>query len=210
VEVTRTALQKTEIRAPFDGILAEVSAEVGEYTTPSPPGLPIPPVIDIIDRSSIFISAPMDEVDSARIQPGQKARVSVDSHRDQTFPSQVTRVAPYVLDIEQQNRTVEVEVELDDAEFAATLLPGTSADVEVILKTRDGVPRIPTSALMEGNRVLILADGLLEERQLEIGLRNWDFIEVVSGLETGEQVVISLDRVEVTAGAEAQVAEEEV
>jgi hypothetical protein len=58
--------------------------------------------------------------------------------------------------------------------------------------------------------VLILADGLLEERQLEIGLRNWDFIEVVSGLETGEQVVISLDRVEVTAGAEAQVAEEEV
>jgi HlyD family secretion protein len=209
VAVARTTLEKTEIRAPFDGILAEVSAEVGEYTTPSPPGLPIPPVIDVIDRSSIFISAPMDEVDSARIQAGQRARVSVDSHRDQTFPSQVTRVAPYVLDIEQQNRTVEIEVELDDDEFAATLLPGTSADVEVILRTRDGVPRIPTSALMEDNRVLILADDLLEERQLEIGLRNWDFIEVVSGLETGEQVVISLDRVEVTAGAKAQLAAEE-
>ena len=81
--------------------------------------------------------------------------------------------------------------------------------MEVILRTRDGVPRIPTSALMEGNRVLILADDLLEERQLEIGLRNWDFIEVVSGLETGEQVVISLDRVEVTAGAKAQLAAEE-
>jgi HlyD family secretion protein len=209
VAVARTALDKTEIRAPFDGILAEVSAEVGEYTTPSPPGLPIPPVLDVIDRSSIFISAPMDEVDSARIRTGQETRVSVDSHRDQTFPARVTRVAPYVLDIEQQNRTVEIEVELADVEFASTLLPGTSADVEVILRTRDQVLRIPTPALMEGNRVLVLAEDLLEERQLEIGLRNWDFAEVVSGLETGELVVTSLDRVEVKAGAEAQVEEDE-
>ncbi|MGB5878383.1 MAG: efflux RND transporter periplasmic adaptor subunit, partial [Thermoanaerobaculia bacterium] len=209
VVVTRTALDKTEIRAPFDGILAEVSAEVGEYTTPSPPGLPIPPVIDVIDRSSIFISAPMDEVDSARILTGQEARVTVDSHRDRTFPAQVTRVAPYVLDIEQQNRTVEIEVELTDAEFAATLLPGTSADVEVILRTRDEVLRVPAPALMEGNRVLVLAQDLLEERQVEIGLRNWDFAEIVSGLETGELVVTSLDRVEVKAGAEARVGEDE-
>ena len=216
VGVARTALEKMVIRAPFDGVLAEVSTEVGEYTTPSPPGLPIPPVIDVIDRSSIFISAPMDEVDSARIRPrqasrvtGQEARVTVDSHRDQTFPAQVTRVAPYVLDIEQQNRTVEIEVELTDAEFATTLLPGTSADVEVILKTRDDVLRVPAPALMEGNRVLVLAEGLLEERQVEIGLRNWDFAEIVGGLETGELVVTSLDRVEVKAGAEARVEEDE-
>lgn len=209
VAVVRTALEKTEIRAPFDGIVAEVSTEVGEYTTPSPPGLPIPPVIDVIDRSSIFISAPMDEVDSARIRTGQEARVSVDSHRDQTFEARVTRVAPYVLDIELQNRTVEIEVELTDAEFAATLLPGTSADVEVILRTRDEVLRIPAPALMEGNRVLVLAEGLLAERQVETGLRNWDFAEVVSGLEAGELVVTSLDRVEVQAGAEARLEEEE-
>ncbi len=209
VGVARTALEKMKIRAPFDGVLAEVSAEVGEYTTPSPPGLPIPPVIDVIDRTSIFISAPMDEVDSARIHSGQEARVTIDSHRDRTFPAQVTRVAPYVLDLEQQNRTVEIEVELTDAEFAATLLPGTSADVEVILRTRDQVLRIPAPALMEGNRVLVLAGDLLEERQVEIGLRNWDFAEITSGLETGELVVTSLDRVEVKAGAEARVEEDE-
>jgi HlyD family secretion protein len=209
VGVARTALEKMEIRAPFDGVLAEVSTEVGEYTTPSPPGLPIPPVIDVIDRTSIFISAPMDEVDSARILTGQQARVTVDSHRDRTFAAQVTRVAPYVLDIEQQNRTVEIEVELTDAEFAATLLPGTSADVEVILRTRDEVLRVPAPALMEGNRVLVFASNLLEERQVEIGLRNWDFAEIVSGLEVGELVVTSLDRVEVKAGAEARVEEDE-
>ena len=68
VAVARTELEKTEIRSPFDGLVAEVSIEVGEWTTPSPPALPVPPVIDVLDPTSIYISAPMDEVDSARIR----------------------------------------------------------------------------------------------------------------------------------------------
>ena len=93
--------------------------------------------------------------------------------------------------------------QVDDAEFASTLLPGTSADIEVILEERKDVLRIPTGSLMEGNRALVLAGGLPEERQLEIGLRNWNFTEVRSGLSEGDKVVISLDRVEVADGAEA-------
>ena len=100
--------------------------------TPSPPGMPMPPVIDVIDTSSIYVSAPMDEVDSAR-HPARRspARVAIDSHPGRGFPATSCASAPYVLDVEEQNRTVEIEVELDDAALAATLLPGTSADVEV-------------------------------------------------------------------------------
>jgi len=123
----------TELRAPFSGTVAEVSTEIGEYITPSPPGLPIPPVIDLLDPASIYVSAPIDEVDAERILVGQAVRVTVDSRPDQSFPGVVTRVAPYVLDVLEQNRTVEVEVELDDAQSMVGVLPGTSADVELIL-----------------------------------------------------------------------------
>ena len=209
IAVARTELDKRLLRAPFDGIVAEVSTELGEWVTPSPPALPVPPVIDILDPSSIYITAPMDEVDSARIQVGQPARVTVDSYRGRSFAGRVARVAPYVLDVEAQNRTVDIDVELTDPEIVEKLLPGTSADVEVILSRREDVLRVPTSTLIEGQKVLVLADGELREREVETGLRNWDYTEVLSGLEAGDRVVTSLDRPEVTAGAEAVEEDEE-
>ncbi|MEE8368536.1 MAG: efflux RND transporter periplasmic adaptor subunit [Thermoanaerobaculia bacterium] len=201
--VARIELNKTVLRAPFAGVVAEVSIEIGEWTTPSPPALPVPPVIDVLDPESIYVSAPMDEIDSAKIRVGQPARITVDSYRDLRLEGRVSRISPYVLDLQEQNRTVEVEVEFIDDEFAANLLPGTSADVEIILEVNDGVIRIPTSALMEGSRVLVLVDRVLEERTVEIGLRNWDFSEILNGIEERELLVTSLDRPEVKAGARA-------
>jgi HlyD family secretion protein len=209
VELAQRQLEHMTLRAPFDAVIAELAVEVGEWSTPSPPVIQVPSVIDVIDTSSIYVSAPMDEVDSAQLRAGLPARVSVDSHRGQHFPGHVVRVGAYVLDIEEQNRTVEIEVELDDAELAAKLLPGTSADVEVELGAREGVLRIPTAGLLSGEKALVLEEGRLVSRSLEIGLRNWDVCEVVSGLAEGEQVVVSLDRAEVKEGARAIVAPSE-
>ena len=203
-ELAREELAKTVLRAPFDGIVAEVSIEVGEWTTPSPPALPVPAVIDVLDPDSIYVSAPMDEVDSGRIHVGMPARITVDSLPGQSFPGHVVRVAPYVLDVEEQNRTVEIEAELDDHAVARTLLPGTSADVEVILEAHDGVLRIPTGALLASGEVLVLEDGRLAARPVETGLRNWDTTEIRAGLAEGERVVTSLDRAEVHAGVRAR------
>jgi len=193
-------LDKVSIYAPFPGVLAEVDVEVGEWVTPSPKG-----IIDLINQESLYVSAPMDEIDSGRIEPGLPVRVTVDSRPGETFLGKVTRIAPYVLDIEAQNRTVEIEVELDDPEISSSLLPGTSADVEVILKTLEDAPRIPTTALFQNNRVLVVEDDVLIEREIETGLRNWDYVEVKSGLAEGEVVVTSLDRVEVEAGQVVEV-----
>ena len=213
IELAQRQAGQMVIRAPFDGVVAKVSVELGEFTTPSPPGMPIPPVIDLIDPASIYVSAPMDEADSARIQPGQPARITVDSYPGRSFPGRVQRIAPYVLDREEQNRTVEIEAGFDEASPALAklrLLPGTSADVEVILAARDDVLRVPTPALLEGNRVLVVArdgrDGRLVERKLEIGLKNWDWTEVRSGLAPGDAVVTTLDSPEIKAGAAVRIA----
>jgi HlyD family secretion protein len=194
----------TELRAPFAGTVAEVSTEIGEYITPSPPGLPIPPVIDLLDPASIYVSAPIDEVDAERILVGQAVRVTVDSRPDQTFAGTIARVAPYVLDVLEQNRTVEVEVELDDPQAMKGVLPGTSADVELILEHRDDTLRIPASAVAEGGKILILKDGLLEERTIDVGLRNWRFAEVLGGLEPGVKVVVARNSPDIKAGALAE------
>jgi HlyD family secretion protein len=201
VDVAQRELDYTVLRAPFDGVVADTAIEVGEWSTPSPPALPVPAVLDILDPASIYVSAPMDEVDSARLRPGLPARATVDSHPGQHFPAHVVHVASYVLDVEEQNRTVEIEVELDDPAVATTLLPGTSADVEVILETHPDVLRIPSAALLSGDKVLVVQDGRLAERPVEVGLRNWDVSEIRHGLARGDEVVTSLDRAEVAAGA---------
>jgi HlyD family secretion protein len=99
---------------------------------------------------------------------------------------------------------VEVEVEFENPGDARHLLIGYSADIEVVVEARDGVLRIPTSALMPGNRALVLTDaGKLEERKVDVGLSNWEYTEVKGGLARSDRVVTSLDRDGVKAGARA-------
>ena len=199
VAATRVEQGRTSLYAPFDGTIAKIVGEVGEYSTPSPPGVPTPPAIDLIDDSCLYVTAPMDEVDAPKIQSGQTVRISLDALPKQSFPGKVKRVAPYVSAVEKQARTVDIEATFDTA--PGKLLVGYSADVEVILDVRKDVVRVPTSALLEGGRILVAGtDGKLEERTIKTGLANWEFTEVVDGLKAGERVVTSLERAGVKAG----------
>lgn len=208
VNATRVEQARTVLYAPFAGTVAKIVGEVGEYSTPSPPGVPTPPAIDLIDDTCLYVRAPMDEVDAPKLAASQVVRVSFDALPKQSFPGKVKRVAPYVSAVEKQSRTVDVEVTLDPQSpgspqsMPPRLLVGYSANVEVILTVREQVLRVPTSALQEGGRVLVAgADGTLKERQLKTGLANWEFTEVQEGLTEGERVVTSLEREGVKAGA---------
>lgn len=202
VSATRVEQGRTVLYAPFDGTVAKIVGEVGEYSTPSPPGVQTPPAIDLIDDSCLYIKAPMDEVDAPKISAGQPVRISLDALPRKSFAGTVKRVAPYVSAVEKQARTVDIEATFDKPDEPGKLLVGYSADVEVILDVRDDVVRVPTAALLEGARVLIAGrDGKLEERKITTGLANWEFTEVLEGLAAGERVVTSLERVGVKAGA---------
>ena len=205
---TRVEQGRTVLYAPFAGTIAKIVGEVGEYSTPSPPGVPTPPAIDLIDDSCLYVKAPMDEVDAPKISEGQAVRISLDALPKQSFPGKVKRVAPYVSAVEKQARTVDIEASFDDAKAPGRLLVGYSADVEVILAVRDMVVRVPTSALQEGGRVLVAgSDGKLQARGVKTGLANWEFTEVIEGLAAGDKVVTSLERPGVKDGA-AYTAEE--
>lgn len=203
VAVAESAVERTIVRAPFAGVVAEVNAELGEFLTPSPPGIPTLPAIDLLDISCLYVSAPIDEVDAPAIQTGMNAYVTLDAFPKRRCTGTVRRIAPYVLEREKQARTVEVEVEITNPKDLQGLLPGYSADIEISLATRDKVLRIPTEAVLESERVFVYAetDGRLAERRFEPGLSNWDYTEVRSGLDAGEQIVVSIGAEGVEAGA---------
>ncbi|MDX8385159.1 MAG: efflux RND transporter periplasmic adaptor subunit, partial [Gallionella sp.] len=205
IAVAQASLERMVLRAPFSGIVADISGELGEYATPSPPGILTLPAIDLIDDSCMFVSAPIDEVDAANIKLGQEARITLDAIRGKSFPGKVKRIAPYVLELEKQARTVEVEVEFVELPTDENLLIGYSADVEIVHDSRTNVLRIPTQTLLEGKRVLLRnANDVLEERTVTPGLSNWNQSEITDGLNEGDQIVLSLDRDGVEAGANVQ------
>jgi HlyD family secretion protein len=200
--LARVQRGRTVLIAPFDGTVAKIVGELGEYSTPSPPGVPTPPAIDLIDESCLYVKAPMDEVDAPKITPGQAVRISLDALPGRSFAGKVKRVAPYVTAVEKQARTVDVEATFDQPDKVGRLLVGYSANVEVVLATRDNVLRVPTSALLEGGRVLVVGtDDKLVERKLKTGVSNWEFTEVAEGLAAGDKIVTSLERAGVKAGA---------
>ncbi len=184
VELARATLERTLLRAPFDGVIAEINGELGEFVTPSPVGIPTLPTVDLIDNSCLYIKAPIDEVDAPNVRAGLKAWITLDAFKERKFSGKVRRVAPYVLDLEKQSRTVDVEAVIDDPEMQV-LLPGYSADVQIILDERQDVLHVPTGAIVEGSSVYVIPakGGKVEKRTIKAGLSNWEITEILSGLQ---------------------------
>jgi HlyD family secretion protein len=203
IAVTQAGLERTILVAPFSGIVALITGELGEYATPSPPGIPTPPAVDLIDDTCLYVTAPMDEVDAPKLKSGQPARITLDALPGQSFPGKVRRIAPYVTEVEKQARTVDLEVNFEEIPKNA-LLVGYSADVEVIIQRRENVVRVPTQAVRQNDKVLVAnGDNRLEERTVETGLANWAFTEVVDGLKEGDLILLSSDQ-DVKAGMQVK------
>ena len=207
IGVALARLERTLLKAPFDGVVVEVNGEMGEYVTPSPPGIATLPAVDMVDRSCFYVTAPIDEVDAPEIKTAMPARISLDAFKDRRFKASVRRIADYVLDREKQARTIDIEVSFDNPQDMQDMLPGYSADAEVILKTRDNVLRIPTEAIIDKQQVYVFNadEKILELRDIETGLSNWDHTEIIKGLKQGEQVVVSIDRKGIADGVAAKI-----
>jgi HlyD family secretion protein len=187
-------LDQATLRAPFAGIVAEINGELGEVVTPSPPGIPTPPAVDLIDDQCLFVEAPIDEVDAALVRPGMPVRISLDAFRGRSFEGRVSRIAPFVRELEKQARTVDIEVKFERVPQDLMLLTGYSADVEILLAQREQALRVPTDSLLEGGKVLRYdpSNGHLREQKVEIGLANWRWSEVKGGLAAGDRIIPSL------------------
>ncbi len=200
LNLQKSLLEQTYLYAPFDGIIAEVTGEVGEIATPSPPGVATPPAIDLLTNNCFYLSAPIDEVDAALVRVGQPAKITLDAFRGIAFSGQVSRIAPYVEDFAKQARTVTIEAEFDLKE--TQMLAGYSADIEVILNRKESVLRIPTETIIESQFVWKIVHGQLQKTKVETGVSNWQYTEIISGLSAGDKIVSSLGQNGLAEGVE--------
>lgn len=201
----QTALyEKTLLKAPFAGVIAEINGELGEYITPSPPGVATPPAVDLIGTDCLYITAPIDEVDAADIRLNMPAKVTLDAFRGRVFEGTVSRIAPYVKEFEKQARTVDIDVTFNELPKDVVLLIGYSADIEIILDQHADVLRVPTEVIIDGDKVLRYdpASESLEQIGITPGLANWTYTEVTSGLSEGDEVLLSLDTEGAVDGAQ--------
>jgi HlyD family secretion protein len=209
INVAKANLSRTRLVAPFDGVVAKIEGELNEFVTPSPVGVPTPPAVDLIENNCYYVSAPIDEVDAAEVKVGMITRISLDAFRGKRFSGTVRRISPYVLDVEKQARTVDIETAFVNEDDFKNLLAGYSADVEIIISTRADTLKIPTEAILDGRKVFVYSASkkMVHEVDIQTGLANWAFTEILSGLAEDQLVVVNVDKPGLRDGVSAVVAE---
>lgn len=138
----RIDLERTEIRSPIDGVIVNRVVDVGQTVAAS---LSAPILFEIArDLSSIQIEASVDEADIGTVTPGDAVRFTVDAYRDRRFVGEVrqVRLAPVEL-----NNVVTYTVIIDAANTDRALLPGMTANLEIVTGSRSNVLRVPNEAL---------------------------------------------------------------
>jgi HlyD family secretion protein len=196
VESARVILEKYAIPAPFTGVISELLVEVGETTSM----LGALPLFEMLDLTSLYGVAKVDEVDLPRVRVGLAVRLTLDAMPGHPLMGEVLRIAPFVSEVEEHNRTVEIEIGIPGIDNGTPMVPGMSTTVEVIVARKDRGLRIPTAALLPGRRVFVVENGRAAERSLVVGLANWEHTEVVSGLAEEDVVILSVEKSELVAG----------
>lgn len=204
IEQASSALEKTIIRAPFDGVVTELNLEVGQLSQIT---AVIPkPLVRLIDEAPRYVRAEIDELDLNKIKVGQPARVKVLATRAKPFTAEVRQVVPFISTIKEQDRTAEIEL---NVEAEGGLLPvGASADVEVILETKSNVLVAPARAILgkrEARYVFKLENGYARKTDVQVGITGYDLTEVTDGLAENEQVLIPSDEFDLKDGARVTV-----
>jgi RND family efflux transporter MFP subunit len=193
----KQALLKTELLAPFDGEIVDVNLHEGDMITQrySATGLPIDIyVLKLADTRAVSMTGIVDEIDVGKVLKGQKATVLIDAFPGKTFDGQVQFMSPYGT-LQTGTGTYKVEIALGP-EAAPYLTGGLTATAEIMVDKHKYVLLIPNSALhVQGSESWVYVtkgdkEGLIEQRQVQVGLQSRTQAEILSGLNEGEKVLL--------------------
>jgi RND family efflux transporter MFP subunit len=176
-------LRDAEIRAPFDGYVEKRLINLGELVKAQMP------VMAIVRLDPLKVIAEIPEKMGPWITEGRSVELRVDAYRDRTFAGRVTRISPAV---NTATRAFPFEAVVPNSD--AVLKPGTFARVHVESGKVDNVLTLPYAALQYRygvNRVFVVQGDRLAVRELEVGERLGDRIEVTKGVKAGERVAIT-------------------
>lgn len=177
------AAQDYSVIAPWSGIVSKVNIRDGDYVVPRAP------LVEVYDPVNLVVQAAIPEKYAARIHNGLPLTVRLDAFSDSVFRAKIVRIYPF-LDERMRTRTIEAEI---DAKIS--ILPGMFARLKLPLNTIDNAVVIPSQAVLvqpSGGRVVFVVDAdTVSRRTVEVGIEQDNRIQVVSGIASGETIVVA-------------------
>jgi HlyD family secretion protein len=178
-------LDQATLRAPFDGTIAMVAANVGEVAG----GIPVTPIITVVDPNNLRLDVSVDETDISHVQVGEDVSVTFDALPGQAFTGKVLSIAPNAA-VQAGVASYTVSITLQNANGVR---PGMTGNADIIWARHDNVMIVPNRAVrtVGDQRMVQVFDGSkVVARPVTIGISDDTNTEIVSGLQVGDQVVI--------------------
>jgi RND family efflux transporter MFP subunit len=187
----RDTLLKTIIVAPFDGTVVSVGVKKNDIL--SAMDYSSKTAVQLVDTRDVRFEGKVDEIDILDVHTGQKAMITVDAVPDRTFTGTVAFISPYGAAESSNVVKFDITVKLDPGDIE--LKGGLTATADIMVYTAENVVLVPLSAVNfvgEGATVNVISgvDGQVAERQVTLGQQNFQYAEVLAGLEEGEVVQI--------------------
>jgi RND family efflux transporter MFP subunit len=178
--IARLDLERSRVKAPFDGAIAERIASLGRYVAVGDP------IVRVVKTDPLRLRVEVPERDSVLVRLGQKVRVGVEGDTN-IYRGQLARVAPA---IRETNRMLSAEA---DIPAQGGLRPGLFARVEIIINTDEMAVSVPVETLVTFaglEKVVTIKEGKAVEQTVKTGRRGPNWVEITSGLEAGQPVVL--------------------
>lgn len=172
VQISSTVTNDYNIRAQQSGKIFTVNKEPGELVVPQEP------VAVLGNADAFLLELQVDEYDISKIRQGQKVFVTMDSYKGKVFEASVTKIRPLM---NERNRSITVEATF--IEQPPGLLPNLSVEGNVLIRKKENALTIPRNYLVDDSCVL-LRNG--EKRKVAIGLKDYQWAEIVTGLDRGD------------------------
>lgn len=178
----RTRLAYAGVEAPISGVVTEKRVEAGDLVAPQTR------LFTVADVSTLVVRVGVSELDVVDLGPDDPVTVRLDALPGRTLPGRIRRVFPQA---DPSTRLLPVEVALENTD-PNVARPGFMARVSFTLGARSGVLLIPASALVGGSgseAVFVVENGQAIRRTVQTGTTSEGRVEVVAGLQAGEQVI---------------------
>lgn len=183
VDLARKKLRDTSVRAPFAGAIRERQVQVGQYVRPQTA------LFELVNVDPLRMRAEVPEKMSSWVKEGNVVEVRVEAHPDKLFHGKVTRISPAV---DQQKRTFAIEAMIPNRE--GLLRPGFYSKAAIVTNRKEYVLLIPAKAILYAygtNKAFVVDGGKASARELRLGERLGETVEVVEGLKADEYIAIT-------------------
>ncbi|MES2765248.1 MAG: efflux RND transporter periplasmic adaptor subunit [Bacteroidota bacterium] len=175
LEISRATAQDFTVKSETDGRVYRILKERGEIISPQLP-------VAIIGDANVFLlELQIDEYDIARVKPGQKVLVTLDSYKGDVFEAEVTKIFPIM-----NERSKSFTVEAEFLKAPPTLYPNLTAEANIVIQTKEKALTIPRNYLVDETYVLKENN---ERKKVKVGLKDYQKVEILGGLSSGEAIV---------------------